>query len=160
MYTFATPKLQPLITKPEGKNLIQACLNAPDTTTDYPQPSSHSAYEDEAGKEGVYDDRHTSAASQVNMQAANYAAAMAGLAGFQYPGGASQMPSQAYMNPVHYPAYAAAQYNAAMAAGYWPSHSGNVGGMSNGATMDNRPPQSSNQYGQGSEKTSSGQPTK
>lgn len=30
MYTFATPKLQPLITKPEGKNLIQACLNAPD----------------------------------------------------------------------------------------------------------------------------------
>jgi|UniRef100_A0A6U1VL92 hypothetical protein len=31
VYTFATPKLQPLITKPEGKNLIQACLNAPDT---------------------------------------------------------------------------------------------------------------------------------
>ncbi|KAL0483878.1 srfB [Acrasis kona] len=33
VYTFATPKLQPLITKTEGKNLIQACLNAPD-----PQP--------------------------------------------------------------------------------------------------------------------------
>mmetsp|Transcript_34658 Transcript_34658/g.87117 ORF Transcript_34658/g.87117 Transcript_34658/m.87117 type:complete len:223 (+) Transcript_34658:995-1663(+) len=31
VYTFATPKLQPLIQKPEGKNLIQACLNAPDT---------------------------------------------------------------------------------------------------------------------------------
>jgi hypothetical protein len=30
VYTFATPKLQPLITKIEGKNLIQACLNAPD----------------------------------------------------------------------------------------------------------------------------------
>ena len=30
VYTFATPKLQPLITKPEGKNLIQACLNTPD----------------------------------------------------------------------------------------------------------------------------------
>jgi len=30
VYTFATPKLQPLITKPEGKNLIQACLNSPD----------------------------------------------------------------------------------------------------------------------------------
>jgi len=30
VYTFATPKLQPLITKPEGKNLIQTCLNAPD----------------------------------------------------------------------------------------------------------------------------------
>lgn len=32
VYTFATPKLQPLITKPEGKNLIQACLNAPDAS--------------------------------------------------------------------------------------------------------------------------------
>lgn len=32
VYTFATPKLQPLITKSEGKNLIQACLNAPDNT--------------------------------------------------------------------------------------------------------------------------------
>ncbi|KAG2231887.1 hypothetical protein INT48_008913 [Thamnidium elegans] len=30
VYTFTTPKLQPLVTKPEGKNLIQSCLNAPD----------------------------------------------------------------------------------------------------------------------------------
>ncbi|ORY94437.1 SRF-type transcription factor (DNA-binding and dimerization domain)-domain-containing protein [Syncephalastrum racemosum] len=30
VYTFTTPKLQPLVSKPEGKNLIQACLNAPD----------------------------------------------------------------------------------------------------------------------------------
>jgi len=37
VYTFATPKLQPLITKPEGKNLIQACLNAPDTLQETPQ---------------------------------------------------------------------------------------------------------------------------
>jgi len=29
VYTFATPKLQPLITEQEGKNLIQNCLNAP-----------------------------------------------------------------------------------------------------------------------------------
>ena len=28
VYTFATPKLQPLISKPEGQNLIQACLNS------------------------------------------------------------------------------------------------------------------------------------
>lgn len=32
VYTFTTPKLQPLVTKPEGKNLIQACLNAPEDT--------------------------------------------------------------------------------------------------------------------------------
>jgi len=30
VYTFTTPKLQPLVIKAEGKNLIQACLNAPE----------------------------------------------------------------------------------------------------------------------------------
>ncbi|KAJ9065346.1 transcription factor of the MADS box [Entomophthora muscae] len=30
VYTFTTPKLQPLVTKTEGKNLIQSCLNQPD----------------------------------------------------------------------------------------------------------------------------------
>ncbi|KAI8977288.1 hypothetical protein BDF20DRAFT_821027 [Mycotypha africana] len=30
VYTFTTPKLQPLVTKQEGKSLIQECLNAPD----------------------------------------------------------------------------------------------------------------------------------
>lgn len=34
VYTFTTPKLQPLVTKSEGKNLIQACLNAPDNDLD------------------------------------------------------------------------------------------------------------------------------
>lgn len=59
----------------------------------------------------------------------NYAAAMAGLAGYQYPqqGQASNAATaaalQAYMNQA-YPAYAAAaQYNAA-AAGYWPQNAG------------------------------------
>lgn len=33
VYTFTTPKLQPLVTKQEGKNLIQACLNAPDASS-------------------------------------------------------------------------------------------------------------------------------
>jgi hypothetical protein len=30
VYTFTTVKLQPIVTKPEGKSLIQACLNAPE----------------------------------------------------------------------------------------------------------------------------------
>jgi hypothetical protein len=34
VYTFTTVKLQPIVTKPEGKNLIQACLNAPDVGTE------------------------------------------------------------------------------------------------------------------------------
>lgn len=33
VYTFTTPKLQPLVTKAEGKNLIQACLNAPEPSS-------------------------------------------------------------------------------------------------------------------------------
>lgn len=54
VYTFATPKLQPLITNPEGKAFIQSCLNpepesAPNTTTssaptpnNRTHPNSHS----------------------------------------------------------------------------------------------------------------------
>lgn len=42
VYTFATPKLQPLITKSEGKNLIQACLNAPDDNAQDPAPTTRS----------------------------------------------------------------------------------------------------------------------
>ncbi len=42
VYTFSTPKLQPLITKPEGKNLIQACLNAPEE----PEESHEEEYND------------------------------------------------------------------------------------------------------------------
>lgn len=34
VYTFTTPKLQPLVTKAEGKNLIQACLNAAEPAQD------------------------------------------------------------------------------------------------------------------------------
>lgn len=41
VYTFATPKLQPLITKPEGKNLIQSCLNAPEATSVAPPAQHH-----------------------------------------------------------------------------------------------------------------------
>jgi hypothetical protein len=42
VYTFATNKLQPLITKAEGKNLIQACLNAPDMSAGGAPPISMS----------------------------------------------------------------------------------------------------------------------
>ncbi|KAI8988155.1 hypothetical protein BDF20DRAFT_854168 [Mycotypha africana] len=43
VYTFTTPKLQPLVTKPEGKNLIQSCLNAPDPLMNEASPSSATA---------------------------------------------------------------------------------------------------------------------
>ncbi|KAI7886339.1 hypothetical protein K492DRAFT_187782 [Lichtheimia hyalospora FSU 10163] len=34
IYSFTTPKLRPIVTEPKGKNLIQACLNAPDPSKD------------------------------------------------------------------------------------------------------------------------------
>ncbi|KAG1050928.1 hypothetical protein G6F43_006829 [Rhizopus delemar] len=42
VYTFTTVKLQPIVTKPEGKNLIQACLNAPDPNE--PSTSGDASY--------------------------------------------------------------------------------------------------------------------
>eukprot|EP01080_Neovahlkampfia_damariscottae_P003829 gene3829-6990_t len=44
VYTFATPKLQPLITKIEGKNLIQACLNAPDNAPEEEEEDEEEDY--------------------------------------------------------------------------------------------------------------------
>lgn len=47
VYTFATPKLQPLITKPEGKNLIQQCLNSteiPSQPVQQPQANARMNY--------------------------------------------------------------------------------------------------------------------
>ncbi|KAJ3273461.1 hypothetical protein HDV01_004381 [Terramyces sp. JEL0728] len=44
VYTFATPKLQPLITKPEGKNMIQTCLNATDAQASTTLPNSMPNY--------------------------------------------------------------------------------------------------------------------
>uniref|UniRef100_A0A6B2L886 MADS-box domain-containing protein n=1 Tax=Arcella intermedia TaxID=1963864 RepID=A0A6B2L886_9EUKA len=37
VYTFATPKLQPFVTRPDGKALIQRCLNSPDPEGGLPQ---------------------------------------------------------------------------------------------------------------------------
>ncbi|KAF1796561.1 hypothetical protein V8B55DRAFT_1469227 [Mucor lusitanicus] len=45
VYTFTTTKLQPIVTKPEGKNLIQACLNTPDPSM--PEMNAENKLEDE-----------------------------------------------------------------------------------------------------------------
>jgi len=53
VYTFTTPKLQPLVTKSEGKNLIQACLNAPE-----PQTASENGIEGEGNVESPEEVAH------------------------------------------------------------------------------------------------------
>jgi len=53
VYTFTTPKLQPLVTKSEGKNLIQACLNAPE-----PQSTSENGIDGDSNVESPEDNAH------------------------------------------------------------------------------------------------------
>ncbi|KAJ2787032.1 transcription factor of the MADS box [Coemansia linderi] len=47
VYTFTTPKLQPIVTQCQGKNLIQACLGVPDQPGDHiplPVPTESNTY--------------------------------------------------------------------------------------------------------------------
>ncbi|KAF9945562.1 transcription factor of the MADS box [Mortierella alpina] len=55
VYTFTTPKLQPLVTKSEGKNLIQACLHAPDKE---PTPEAYQDGEGEGSPAGGSEQDH------------------------------------------------------------------------------------------------------
>merc|ERR1712232_308167 len=80
VYTFATPKLQPFVTPPEGKNLIQTCLNAPEGNSesepDMPHEGSsngHMAYESELGppKQESFSGSNMYEASQWNTQKAS-----------------------------------------------------------------------------------------
>ncbi|CAG8471644.1 132_t:CDS:2 [Ambispora leptoticha] len=91
VYTFTTPKLQPLVTKPEGKNLIQTCLNAPDnpsTTDTAPTPTrqaqtppvygNDSSSPLESSADNIYDNerKHPSTSGQLaNTPTHNYATA-------------------------------------------------------------------------------------
>lgn len=57
VYTF-TVKLQPIVTKPEGKNLIQACLNAPDPmSAEQSGDASYSASPRVEDKKPAYEDK-------------------------------------------------------------------------------------------------------
>ncbi|RIA88131.1 hypothetical protein C1645_775802 [Glomus cerebriforme] len=159
VYTFTTPKLQPLVTKPEGKNLIQACLNAPDAPSQESAAaqarvqSTPSYGNDNAPTDGnndnVYDpDRkqHQAPNSGQISSAQSYALGLN-----PYTNQYSNIPSsmamgtgglaQSYMSPAQYPQYsqqhlnqyAAAQnspYMQSPTAGYW--NQANTGG--NGAS--------------------------
>ncbi|SCU79474.1 LAFA_0B03356g1_1 [Lachancea sp. 'fantastica'] len=56
VYTFTTPKFQPIVTQPEGKNLIQACLNAPEDEDEVEEE------EDDAEEEEEEENGHTETA--------------------------------------------------------------------------------------------------
>ncbi|KAI8393843.1 uncharacterized protein BYT42DRAFT_20902 [Radiomyces spectabilis] len=54
VYTFTTVKLQPIVTKPEGKNLIQQCLNSPDPVPES-STSADAPYNNMEDKKVPYD---------------------------------------------------------------------------------------------------------
>ncbi|KAJ1966557.1 transcription factor of the MADS box [Dimargaris xerosporica] len=132
VYTFTTPKLQPLVTKPEGKNLIQSCLNAPDPVpaneaNSSPLPSQQTpnvntrqygaapspSMEPTAQDAGAYAEERKPIPQQVQPQPAGYPTQA--LAGFSaYPQQYSSLPGQipmansatGYVNPgAQYPTY-------------------------------------------------------
>ncbi|KAI8367916.1 hypothetical protein EDC96DRAFT_505758 [Choanephora cucurbitarum] len=76
VYTFTTPKLQPLVTKPEGKNLIQSCLNAPDPMENVQSmdstQSSRSAATKDSTNSTTTSTTSTATAVSPNMQGAYY----------------------------------------------------------------------------------------
>lgn len=49
VYTFSTPKFEPIVTQQEGRNLIQACLNAPDDEDEEEEEEEEEAPEDANG---------------------------------------------------------------------------------------------------------------
>lgn len=59
VYTFATPKLQPMITSDAGKALIQTCLHTPDppqAMSEYDMRMSASGYEETELSYAINDD--------------------------------------------------------------------------------------------------------
>lgn len=85
VYTFATPKLQPLITKQEGKNLIQACLNSPDLPSalpDYPIASSTATSGTQSVPSAYAQSVEGDDEAESSRSAANTFSALTGLSGY------------------------------------------------------------------------------
>ncbi|KAI9838910.1 MAG: hypothetical protein M1819_004118 [Sarea resinae] len=113
VYTFTTPKLQPLVTKAEGKNLIQACLNAPEPATgnengvdgesavDSPEEATHQQQVPAQGgmpRSAGLHPAYMTPEQQQQLAYQQYVASQSQAAGAQYP-----MPPQARMPQQHPP---------------------------------------------------------
>lgn len=132
VYTFTTPKLQPLVTKSEGKNLIQACLNAPeeglgddqdnqsDGNSELPEPSPATQPHAGAPQPPQLNQQHPQIHQQVQPQVGQQLPPGAHLPhGMPYAGGAAHpqpmpMPPQAYSDPNVYQQYFTNMQNSSM----------------------------------------------
>lgn len=118
VYTFTTPKLQPLVTKPEGKNLIQACLNAPDapsgqesptttrTTQNAPVYGNDNSAPVDNNNSDVYDnDRKPQTQGQISQQSQPYAIGLNPYNQYGMSLGNSGIAAPPYMPAAGYPQY-------------------------------------------------------
>lgn len=119
VYTFATPKLQPLITKQEGKNLIQACLNSPDSHNqshpaipEYHHPNTASYDAGDLNEDDLLPRSNSTAQGPSQLHSYTTPTPPAGTS-------AAAAAAQVFMNSGQ-----AAQYNQQQSAAYW-----NAGGM-------------------------------
>ncbi|CAG8495183.1 24246_t:CDS:2 [Dentiscutata erythropus] len=168
VYTFTTPKLQPLVTKPEGKNLIQACLNAPDTpsaqdpTSTQRSATNASVYGNDQSvsvdnsNNDDYDRKPQAAGQMPQTQQQSYAPAL-GLPNYNYGGLSNNMALSAtggIAAPPYMPTNSYPQYNQQhLAAQYAPNnYMQSAYGWSQTAGGNSAPNAGKVQYTQSSEK--------
>lgn len=103
VYTFTTPKLQPLVTKPEGKNLIQACLNAPEESGEDEEASTPTNTQQQAPQQQQSQPQQAQQATQQQPQQQphpqNPNQPPAGSGYPQQPGLQNLPPNSGYLNP-------------------------------------------------------------
>lgn len=100
VYTFTTPKLQPLVTKPEGKNLIQACLNAPEESGEDEEASTPTAGQGNNVPQQQATPQHSAQAQQAQQSQQSTSRPPAGSGGYQQQPGLQNIPGNAnYLNP-------------------------------------------------------------
>ncbi len=126
VYTFATPKLQPLITKQEGKNLIQACLNSPDhhnsAIPEYmPMPGASSNahhYDNDLGEDDLAP-RSTSTVTSAIQSAYHPSGTTPTPQGGSSAASVAAAAAQVFMNSSHPSQYAASYQQSSNTGPYW-----------------------------------------
>jgi pheromone receptor transcription factor len=159
VYTFTTPKLQPLVTKPEGKNLIQACLNAPDPPQgqDTSNPSrpqqqapvygSDNTSSVDNNSDGLYNDdrKHQSPNSQVPTSQ-NYLPNLPygnqyGLSASNLPINANALASNYNYMPTQYPQHSQPYMGQYPQSNYMPATTQHWGQTNANGNAQTKPPQ-------------------
>ncbi|EGV66659.1 transcription factor of the MADS box [Yamadazyma tenuis] len=96
VYTFTTPKLQPLVTKSEGKNLIQACLNAPEEGLGDDQDNQSEGNSPDSPEPAQQQHQPSAQPQQVPTHPLHHQQIQPGVAANQLPPGAHLPPGMPY----------------------------------------------------------------